>query len=118
MNDPLLEALRATIAHGANVKRTMAGVIHRWGPGKLWAVLTEDGDLDVFTRAETEEQAIAAAELRAVIAERAAVVEYLECRANHIAQTEIARAISATTALLVAAKVIDAGAHHPTKEPA
>jgi len=39
-------------------KTTMAGVLHRWGPGKLWAILTEDGDLDIFVRAETEEAAI------------------------------------------------------------
>lgn len=39
-------------------KTTMAGVLHRWGPGKLWAVFDEDGDLDTFVRAETEEAAL------------------------------------------------------------
>jgi len=39
-------------------KTTMAGVLHRWGPGKLWAILDEDLDLDTFVRAETETDAI------------------------------------------------------------
>lgn len=37
---------------------TMAGVLHRWGPGKLWAILNEDMDLDLFVRADTEADAI------------------------------------------------------------
>lgn len=39
-------------------KTTMAGVLHRWGPGKLWAILNEDLDIDLFVRAETEEAAL------------------------------------------------------------
>ena len=39
-------------------RTTMAGVLHRWGPGKLWAILDEDLDLDMFVRAETEERAL------------------------------------------------------------
>lgn len=42
-------------------KTTMAGVLHRWGPGKLWCILNEDGDVDYFARAETEERAVAMA---------------------------------------------------------
>lgn len=42
-------------------KTTMAGVLHRWGPGKLWAIFDEGNDLDVFVRAETEEDALAKA---------------------------------------------------------
>lgn len=44
-----------------STQRTMEGVLHRWGPGSLWAIYTEDGDIDGYVRAETEAGAIEAA---------------------------------------------------------
>lgn len=40
---------------------TVEDILHRWGPGTMWAIHTEDGDLDGYVRAADHTAAMAAA---------------------------------------------------------